>query len=71
MEGFAKTIWGAMLGMYLPTWLGGVPRRYVFHSTQPEAERRDRVLQLVKDRKLKPIIDKIYDMEDAIKVSLI
>ena len=50
-----------------PTWLGGVPRRYVMFTALPNKEDAVVLLKLVEEGKLKISVDSVFSMEDAVK----
>lgn len=52
---------------FWPTWLGGVPRRYVMFSTPPTKEDAVVLIKMVEEGKLKVSVDSVFSMEDAIK----
>lgn len=52
-----------------PTWLGGVPRKCVFHSGRPKTESLNEMVALVEKGRLRGVTDSVYEMEDVIKVS--
>lgn len=52
-----------------PVVFGGVPRRSFFHSGSIDFRNLSLVQQLVADGKLKGVVDSVWDMEDAVKVS--
>jgi NADPH:quinone reductase-like Zn-dependent oxidoreductase len=52
----------------LPTWLGGVPRRYVTVTGFVNQEGLEKLRALVEEGKLRVVIDSVWDMEDALKV---
>lgn len=56
------------MNMMWPVALGGVPRKSFFHSGTPTAKRLELVRQLVEDRKMKGVIDSVWEMDDALKV---
>ncbi|PIA94406.1 Zinc-type alcohol dehydrogenase-like protein [Cercospora beticola] len=51
--------------MYLPTLLGGVPRKAEFLRRVTKAEDYAKLAQWIAEGKLKPVISKTYDLEDA------
>jgi NADPH:quinone reductase-like Zn-dependent oxidoreductase len=52
--------------MLLPTWLGGVPRRYIMFSTLPSREAGVQVTRLLEDGSVRIPVDSVFEMEDAI-----
>jgi NADPH:quinone reductase-like Zn-dependent oxidoreductase len=68
MEGAVTSLWATAKNYFWPQFLGGTPRKYIFQQTNPTQERLEYLVRLVKDGKLKVIIDQVYDMEDGLKV---
>ena len=50
-----------------PTWLGGVPRRYIMFTTPPSKDDAVVLVKLVEEGKLKISVDSVFSMEDAIR----
>jgi len=48
-----------------PSWLGGGQRKFEFVGAQAKANHFAKIAQLVKDGQVKPVIEQIYDMEEA------
>ncbi|CAK5271239.1 unnamed protein product [Mycena citricolor] len=66
-EGLFLTVWRAMLSTYLPTILGGVPRRYNMISTTPNGEKAAALAEMVERGELRVVIDEIFEFRDALK----
>jgi NADPH:quinone reductase-like Zn-dependent oxidoreductase len=71
MEGIGTTLWSGAKNMICPQFLGGTPRKYIFQQTNPTQDRLRYLVRLVEEKKLKVIIDQVFEMEDALKVSSI
>ena len=69
-EGIMRTFLNAFSNWYLPTLFGGIPRKYIFHSTIPNREVEIELIEMLRNRKLKVVIEKLYSMEDALEVRL-
>ncbi|KAL1968722.1 hypothetical protein VTN77DRAFT_1548 [Rasamsonia byssochlamydoides] len=67
LAGFLSWTWTQMLNMFWPSFLGGVPRPYCFHSTTPDVNTLNRVKKLVAEGKLRQVVDSIWEMEDVLK----
>ena len=67
MQGSAVKIMRNILSnILLPTWLGGVPRRYMFFSSPPLRDDAVYLCQLLGEGKLKVPVDSVFEMEDAL-----
>ncbi|KAJ7203614.1 hypothetical protein GGX14DRAFT_698965 [Mycena pura] len=66
-EGFGSTIWRAVVNTYLPRIFGGVPRRYVMVSTTPTGEKAAALARMVEERRLRVVVDEVFEFEDALK----
>ena len=66
--GAFKTALNALYNWYWPRLLGGVPRKYILHSTIPNLQVGVELMELIKEKKLKVVIEKVYPMEDALEV---
>jgi NADPH:quinone reductase-like Zn-dependent oxidoreductase len=71
MEGLGAFIKSSAKNMLLPAFLGGTPRKYIFQQTNPTQERLQYLVDLVKDGKLRVIVDQVFEMEDALQVRTI
>lgn len=67
MEGSGSMIKNWILNTWRPTWLGGVPRRYIMFSTPPTKDDAIVLIKLVEEGKLKISVDSVFRMEDAIR----
>ena len=61
----------AQLNRFLPTVLGGPPRRFLFYSATATREDTKKVLELVEGGKLKPLLDSVWKVEDGKKVRVL
>ncbi len=53
---------------FLPTWLGGVPRRCVCVTGFVNLDELEKLKKMVEEKKLKVVIDSVWEMDDALKV---
>ncbi|EPS37214.1 hypothetical protein H072_9124 [Dactylellina haptotyla CBS 200.50] len=67
MEGPGALIKNWFFNALWPTWLGGVPRRYIMFSTPPTKDAAVVLIRLVEEGKLKVSVDSVFDMEDVAK----
>ena len=67
MQGSVATLKNWIFNTWWPTWLGGVPRRYVMFSTLPSKGDAVVLVKLVEAGKLKISVDSVFRMEDAIR----
>ncbi len=49
LEGIGRTAFHALSNLWLPTWLGGVPRRYIMFSTPPNRDDTIYLARLVEE----------------------
>lgn len=66
LQGFLSLARNALFNTLLPTWLGGVPRRYITFSTPPAHDDNVYLIQLMEEGRLRVPVDSIFDMEDAV-----
>jgi NADPH:quinone reductase-like Zn-dependent oxidoreductase len=66
-EGILTTVKNWLLNTWLPTWLGGVPRRYMMFSTPPTKDAATYIARLVEEGKVRILIDSVWDMEDLVQ----
>lgn len=66
LQGILSLAHNALLNTLLPTWLGGVPRRYITFSTPPARDDNVYLIQLMEEGRLRVPVDSIFDMEDAV-----
>jgi NADPH:quinone reductase-like Zn-dependent oxidoreductase len=69
MEGLAAGVWSMVKNSLWPQLLGGTPRSYKMQQTNPDQKTMQYLIRLVEEGKLIVIIDKVYEMEDALQVS--
>jgi NADPH:quinone reductase-like Zn-dependent oxidoreductase len=69
--GIAGSLWSMFANSVWPRFLGGTPRKYLFQQTTPNQERMKYLIKLVEDGKLRVVVDQIFEMEDALRVSWI
>ncbi|OBT65724.1 hypothetical protein VE03_03364 [Pseudogymnoascus sp. 23342-1-I1] len=61
------TFWNWFANTWCPTWLGGVPRRYVMFSTPPTQEAATIIASLMEEGKVRILVDSVWEMEDLVK----
>ncbi|KAL2824318.1 NAD(P)-binding protein [Aspergillus cavernicola] len=66
LEGTAKTAYNVLLNTLLPTWLGGVPRRYIMFNTPPLRDDAIYLAHLIEEGRLRIPVDEVFGMEDAV-----
>ncbi|KAJ5144701.1 hypothetical protein N7448_002093 [Penicillium atrosanguineum] len=67
LEGICVSTRNVLLNSWLPTWLGGVPRRYIMFSTPPARDDAVYLARLVEEGRLRIPVDSVFDMEDALR----
>ena len=67
MEGPGAVLKNWIFNAWWPTWLGGVPRRYVMFSIPPSKEDAVVLIKLVEEGKLRISVDSLFSMEDVIE----
>ena len=67
LEGIAVTAWNVLFNMWLPTWLGGVPRRYIMFSTPPARDDAVYLWRLIEEGRVRIPVDSVFNMEDAVR----
>lgn len=67
LEGVYVTVRNVLLNSWLPTWLGGVPRRYIMFSTPPACDDAVYLAHLIVEGRLHIPVDSIFEMQDAIR----
>lgn len=67
MEGSGTILKNWIFNTWWPTWLGGVPRRYIMFTTPPTKEDAVVLIKLVEEGEFKISVDSVFKMEDAIK----
>lgn len=60
------TIWYWLSNTYWPKWLGGVPRRAMMFQIQRDEECSDELVRLIRDGKVKGLLERCFDFEDAL-----
>lgn len=65
LEGMYVTACNVLLNRWLPTWLGGVPRRYIMFSTPPSRDDAVYLARLVEEGRLRIPVDSVFEMKDA------
>ncbi|EXJ64137.1 hypothetical protein A1O7_00473 [Cladophialophora yegresii CBS 114405] len=66
LEGIGVTVRNMLLNTCLPTWLGGVPRRYIMFSTPPARDDAVYLAPLIEEGRLRVPVDSVFDMEDGV-----
>ena len=67
LEGMYVTAFNVLLNSWLPTWLGGVPRRYIMFSTPPSHDDAVYLARLMEEGRLRIPVDSVFDMNDALQ----
>jgi len=67
LEGVTVTVRNVLFNMWLPTWLGGVPRRYIMFSTPPARDDAVYLARLIEEGRVRIPVDSVFDMEDAVR----
>jgi NADPH:quinone reductase-like Zn-dependent oxidoreductase len=70
MEGIMSFLCSTTKNLLVPKFLGGTPRKFILQQTNPNPERLQYLVRLVEEGKLKVVIDTVFEMEDALKVSI-
>lgn len=66
LEGIGVTARNVLFNSWLPTWLGGVPRRYIMFSTPPARDDAVYLARLIEEGRVRIPVDSVFDMEDAV-----
>ncbi|KAL4909982.1 hypothetical protein BDW74DRAFT_144156 [Aspergillus multicolor] len=66
LEGFGAATRNYLVNAWLPTWLGGVPRRYIMFSTPPNRDDTIYIADLIEKGAVRVPVDTVFDMEDAV-----
>lgn len=69
-EGALRTILNALFNMFLPTWLGGVPRSYKHFSAKLEKRHGVELMDVLKEGHVKFVVDEVIPFEDALRVCM-
>ncbi|KGO47953.1 Polyketide synthase, enoylreductase [Penicillium expansum] len=67
LEGMFVTAGNMLLNSWLPTWLGGVQRRYIMFSTPPTCDDSVYLARLIEEGRLRIPVDSVFEMKDAIR----
>ncbi|KAL4803476.1 hypothetical protein BDV18DRAFT_163035 [Aspergillus unguis] len=67
LEGMFTTTFNWVRNVYLPTWLGGVPRKYIMFSTPPTRDDALYIAHLVEEGDIRILVDGVWEMEDAMR----
>ncbi|OGE48959.1 hypothetical protein PENARI_c024G06274 [Penicillium arizonense] len=67
LEGICVSARNALLNSLLPTWLGGVPRRYIMFSTPPSRDDAVYLARLIEEGRVRIPVDSVFDIEDAVR----
>ena len=67
LEGIAVMAYNVLFNTLLPTWLGGVPRRYIMFSTPPARDDAVYLAHLIEEGRMRIPVDSVFDMEDAVR----
>ncbi|KFZ12420.1 hypothetical protein V502_07086, partial [Pseudogymnoascus sp. VKM F-4520 (FW-2644)] len=65
--GTGATFRNWFVNTWCPTWLGGVPRRYIMFSTPPTTEAATIIARLIEEGKVRILVDSVWEMEDLVK----
>ncbi|RDW90283.1 NAD(P)-dependent alcohol dehydrogenase [Aspergillus mulundensis] len=66
LEGLGAATRNYLVNTWLPTWLGGVPRRYIMFSTPPNRDDTIYIADLVEKGVVRVSVDTVFGMEDAL-----
>ncbi|KFY27712.1 hypothetical protein V493_03353 [Pseudogymnoascus sp. VKM F-4281 (FW-2241)] len=66
-DSYTVTFRNWFVNTWCPTWLGGVPRRYIMFSTPPTTEAATIIARLIEEGKVRILIDSVWEMEDLVK----
>lgn len=67
--GHALALWRWLKNSTWPSFLGGVLRRFVMFGAQISGESSRKLGKTAEEGKLRVVVDNVYKMEDALKVS--
>ncbi|SPO01825.1 uncharacterized protein DNG_04498 [Cephalotrichum gorgonifer] len=62
-----QMVLNTLANMYLPRWLGGVPRRYIMFSTPPAKDDTTVISRMIDEGKIRVLVDSVWDMEDLVQ----
>ena len=64
-RGYLSVISNLLAALFLPQWLGGVPRRYVMRITKLPAKEDLKVITgMIEKKEIKPIVDSVWSFDD-------
>lgn len=66
-EGILAFACNVLRNSLLPTWLGGVPRRYITFSTPPAYEDVVQIARLIEQGQVRIPVDSVFNMDDAVR----
>lgn len=66
LEGMFGVAFNGLFNAFLPTWLGGVPRRYMMFSSPPLLNDSVYLTHLVEEGHLRIPVDSVHSMDDAL-----
>lgn len=61
------TLFYIISNFFWPRILGGVPRKYLWFQQNAKPHQQDLLVSLIEEGKLKGVVDKVYDFEDAVQ----
>ncbi|KAK0941170.1 zinc ion binding [Friedmanniomyces endolithicus] len=67
MEGVGATLWNWTMNTWCPTYLGGIPRRYIMFPTPPTKDDALVLVKMVEEGELRVAVDSVFQMGDAIQ----
>jgi NADPH:quinone reductase-like Zn-dependent oxidoreductase len=67
LEGVVATAWNMLFNSWLPTWLGGVPRRYIMFSTPPARDDAVYLARLIEEGRVRIPVDTVFSMDEAVR----
>lgn len=67
LDGICVSARNALLNSWLPTWLGGVPRRYIMFSTPPARDDAVYLARLIEEGRVRIPVDSVFEIEDAVR----
>jgi NADPH:quinone reductase-like Zn-dependent oxidoreductase len=54
------------LNYFLPSFLGGVPRKYIWFSQDASARQIDKFVALVEEKKVNVVVERVFDLEETL-----
>ncbi|RMZ92381.1 hypothetical protein DV736_g381, partial [Chaetothyriales sp. CBS 134916] len=67
IDGFAEMAHNWVFNRWLPTWLGGVPRRYVMGAAPPRRDDAICLVRLIEEGRVRIPVDSVFNMADAVR----